>query len=451
MPKIFDITILCKVIDNFGDIGFVYRLSKNLCKINPHYKIRLVVNDLGAFQKIAPEIKLNLAEQNFHGMRIFDSNAERFCRAEFSKNPPFMILECFQCGRPEWLDEILFAEFTAQNHEAKFAEICDKKISENFACDKIAKPAVSLTEFATQTLKSKSEEKLFVQIINIDYLTAEDYAEEFHCLKSATRSAFVKKVNFMPGFTAKTGGLILDEPFIANARKNFSKTTCDKKISQTRGDLSQICENLSQMSQKILIFSYRKNFSPIIRAFSKICDKNLSQIQIFLSQGAGKESFLEVYHKFCDSCEFNLSQIQLNELEFLSQENWDEMLLQMDILFVRGEDSLARACLCGKPFVWNAYPQKTPQDKNYHLVKVRALLERMRAHFSENEFAIIEKFWILYNCDACDISAEINLENACFEFLSQARNLKRGFKAFSQSIFDLGNFSEKLDAFIQNL
>ncbi len=447
MPKNFDITILCKVVDNFGDIGFVYRLAKNLQKINPHYKIRLVVNDLNSFQKIAPKIKLNSAEQNFRKMKIFDSNAEEICKAEFSKNPPRIILECFQCGRPKWLDEILFAP---QSQE----KICDKKIGENFTCDKT------------------NCEKIF-QIINIDYLTAEDYAEEFHCLKSGTRSAFVKKVNFMPGFTAKTGGLILDEIFIANMRMNFEKKSekencakiacdknknianlcensakkiCDKKISQTRGASSP-----SQVSQKILIFSYRKNFSPIIRAFQKICDKDLLQIQIFLSQGIGKESFLESYRKFCDSKKSDLSQIKINELEFLSQENWDEMLLQMDVLFVRGEDSLARACLCGKPFVWNAYPQETAQDKNYHLVKVRALLEKMRPHFAENEFAAIEKFWLLYNVDACDISAEENLENACFEFLSQAANLKRGFEKFSESIFALGNFSEKLDAFIQSL
>lgn len=429
MTKIFDITILCKVVDNFGDIGFVYRLSKNLRKINSHYKIRLVVNDLRAFQKIAPEIKSNLAKQNFRGIKIFDSNAEEICKTEFSKNPPRMILECFQCGRPKWLDEILFAENSVQSQFHSQEKICDKKIGGNFVCDKD---------------KSNGEKKF--QIINIDYLTAEDYAEEFHCLKSATRSMFVKKVNFMPGFTAKTGGLILDEPFIsnfaniANLRENFSKKNC-KKISQSR-DAS---------SQKILIFSYRKNFSPIIRAFSKICDKSLSKIKIFLSQGAGKKSFLEVYRKFCVSREFNLSQIRLDELEFLSQENWDEMLLRMDVLFVRGEDSLARACLCGKPFVWNAYPQKTPQDKNYHLVKVRALLEKMRAHFSENEFAAIEKFWILYNRDACDISGEADLENACFEFLSQAQDLKSGFEKFSRSLFALGNFSEKLDAFIQSL
>lgn len=426
MPKNSDITILCKVVDNFGDIGFVYRLAKNLRKINPHYEIRLVVNNLNSFQKIAPKIKLNSAEQNFCGMKIFDSNAEEICKAEFSKNPPGVILECFQCGRPNWLDEILFAS-QSQN---------------------------KLTH-----LEANGEK--FFQIINIDYLTAEDYAEEFHCLKSATRSAFVKKVNFMPGFTAKTGGLILDEPFIANWRAHFEKKSekekcenvnCDKNIARQDFSFAEFSAPVcAALSQKILIFSYQKNFSPIIRAFQKICDKNLSQIQIFLAQGIGKESFLETYRKFCDSRKFNLSQIGLDELDFLSQENWDEMLLQMDVLFVRGEDSLARACLCGKPFVWNAYPQKTPQDENYHLIKVRALLEKMRPHFSESEFAIIEKFWLLYNVNACDISCEESLENACFEFLSQAQNLKRGFEKFSESLFAIGNFSEKLDSFIQGL
>lgn len=426
MPRNSDITILCKVVDNFGDIGFVYRLAKNLRKINPHYEIRLVVNNLNSFQKIAPKIKLNSAEQNFCGMKIFDSNAEEICKAEFSKNPPGVILECFQCGRPNWLDEILFAS-QSQN---------------------------KLTH-----LEANGEK--FFQIINIDYLTAEDYAEEFHCLKSATRSAFVKKVNFMPGFTAKTGGLILDEPFIANWRAHFEKKSekekcenvnCDKNIARQDFSFAEFSAPVcAALSQKILIFSYQKNFSPIIRAFQKICDKNLSQIQIFLAQGIGKESFLETYRKFCDSRKFNLSQIGLDELDFLSQENWDEMLLQMDVLFVRGEDSLARACLCGKPFVWNAYPQKTPQDENYHLIKVRALLEKMRPHFSESEFAIIEKFWLLYNVNACDISCEESLENACFEFLSQAQNLKRGFEKFSESLFAIGNFSEKLDSFIQGL
>ncbi|MDE6067960.1 MAG: elongation factor P maturation arginine rhamnosyltransferase EarP, partial [Treponemataceae bacterium] len=301
MPKNSDITILCKVVDNFGDIGFVYRLAKNLQKINPRYKIRLVVNDLNSFQKIAPKIKLNSAEQNFCGMKIFDSSAEEICKAEFSKNLPRVILECFQCGRPNWLDEILFAP---QSQE----KICDKKSGENF----LKNESIHI---------GANAEKIF-QIINIDYLTAEDYAEEFHCLKSATRSAFVKKVNFMPGFTAKTGGLILDEFFIANWRAHFEKKcenfACDKNVAMQKSSSAKFSAHArAALSQKILIFSYQKNFSPIIRAFQKICDKNLSQIQIFLAQGIGKENFLETYRKFCDSQKFDLSQIQLNELGFL--------------------------------------------------------------------------------------------------------------------------------------
>ena len=88
---------------------------------------------------------------------VYDWNAAEFCHEAFSADDgAFMpvILECFQCGRPDWMERILF------------------------------------------------EEKLerTVHIIMIDYLTAEKYAEDFHCLQSLTRSAKVQKVNFMPGF-----------------------------------------------------------------------------------------------------------------------------------------------------------------------------------------------------------------------------------------------------------
>ena len=57
MKNPFDITILCKVVDNFGDIGVVYRLAKSILNLsqNPQFaktKIRLIVDDLTAFNKI---------------------------------------------------------------------------------------------------------------------------------------------------------------------------------------------------------------------------------------------------------------------------------------------------------------------------------------------------------------------------------------------------------------
>ena len=40
-----NITILCKVVDNFGDIGFVYRLARALSEEDDSLKLRLIVSD----------------------------------------------------------------------------------------------------------------------------------------------------------------------------------------------------------------------------------------------------------------------------------------------------------------------------------------------------------------------------------------------------------------------
>lgn len=365
-----DLTILCKVVDNFGDIGFVYRLAKNLCKVNPSYQIRIITNDLKTFKMLAPELGNGGAN-----IALFDSNDAVTCRAEFSQRPPRVILECFQCGRPDWLEKILF---------------CDSKIE--------SKPKAA----AANGLQGQ-EARAF--IINIDYLTAEDYAEDFHKLKSGTRSALVKKINFMPGFTAKTGGLILDVPPATD--------------SKTKSGAPQV-----------LMFSYPKDFAPIIRAILRWN----KAAQVNLAQGAGKESFLSAK---------NAGDLKINQMPFLSQEEWDKNLFAQDLLFVRGEDSLSRACLASKPFVWQAYLQ----DDNYQLVKVQALLERMRPHFDAGDFAALENFWHLYNgAPGCqDPSA---MEAACYEFLSRYDKLRPGFEAFARSLFELGNFAEKLDEFV---
>lgn len=373
-----DLTILCKVVDNFGDIGFVYRLAKNLCKVNPSYQIRIITNDIKTFKMLAPELGKGGAN-----IALFDSNDAATCRAEFCQRPPRVILECFQCGRPDWLEEILFDGVT----------------------------------------------RAFV--INIDYLTAEDYAEDFHKLKSGTRSALVKKINFMPGFTAKTGGLIQDVPPATDSKPKSGATGIDDK-TKTAGP-------------QVLMFSYPKDFAPIIRAILRWN----KAAQVNLAQGAGKESFLAANENCLqDSCKSKIAGVLfVRELPFLSQEEWDKNLYAQDILFVRGEDSLSRACLSGKPFVWQAYLQ----DDNYQLVKVRALLARMRPHFAPDDFAALENFWLLYNgaeSSGKPKTAGAAMEEACYGFLERSDKMKAGFEAFARSLFELGNFAEKLDEFV---
>ena len=379
-----DLTILCKVVDNFGDIGFVYRLAKNLCKVNPSYQIRIITNDIKTFKMLAPELGKGCAN-----IALFDSNDAATCRAEFCQRPPRVILECFQCGRPDWLEEILFDDTTngLQDQEAR------------------------------------------AFVINIDYLTAEDYAEDFHKLKSGTRSALVKKINFMPGFTAKTGGLILDVPPATDSKPKSGATGIDDK-TKTAGP-------------QILMFSYPKDFVPIIRAILRWN----KAAQVNLAQGAGKESFLAANENCLQ--DQKAGGLFVRELPFLSQEEWDKNLYAQDILFVRGEDSLSRACLSGKPFVWQAYLQ----DDNYQLVKVRALLARMRPHFAPEDFAALENFWLLYNgaeSSGKPRTAGTAMEEACYGFLERSDKMKAGFEAFARSLFELGNFAERLDEFVSS-
>ena len=115
------ITILCKVVDNYGDIGVAYRLAKRLVKLwqeTPQKEslknsINLIVDDLEAFSRICNKVVPLKNFQNVQGINVYNWNAYDFCYNEFSKNDGeklSVILECFQCGRPDWMEKILFED-----------------------------------------------------------------------------------------------------------------------------------------------------------------------------------------------------------------------------------------------------------------------------------------------------------------------------------------------------
>lgn len=366
------ITVLCKVVDNFGDIGVVWRLccqlSNQIKKENLTSKINLIVDDLASFNKICNSVDSNKSFQIVENINIFNWNDEKLCYDEFSKNDGenlSVILEVFQCGRPLWMEKILF------------------------------------------------EEKLnrTVQIIMIDYLTAEKYAEDFHCLQSLTRSSKVQKVNFMPGFTNKTGGLIIDSEW-----EHF----CDYKNNKT-----------------LLCFTYDRNWDALANA----CKKSNYIEKVLIAPGKGFESLKKsFYSNFIKD-----SNLKIEELSFMNQNEWDKMLKNCGVLFIRGEESMSRACLSGIPFVWHAYPQ----SDEYQLIKVRALLERMSVHFKCEDFKIIEKVWILINSAESEVEQEV-FEKAILDFFDNAEKLVYGFREFALDLRKNGDLCSNLMTFIKN-
>ena len=385
-----EITVLCKVVDNFGDIGVVFRLCRALSELKKNLEIRLVVSNLDSFAKISKGIDSTKTFQEFRRWKVFDWNDNALCKKEFSKNPPEFILECFQCGRPEWLEELLFS------------------------------PQFNLN----------------VQIVNVEYLTAESWADDFHLLKSGTRSAKIKKINFMPGFTKKTGGLILDKNFMCclSEKKfalNLVKQNLDKKI---------LSEDFSD-SFKILIFSYPKNFDFLASAIKEF--SFLKKIIVFVASGAGADSAKISLKKF---------KVDFVCLPFMQQEVWDAFLSLMDFSFVRGEDSFSRCCLFGNPFIWNIYPQ----EEEFHIVKLNAFLQKIK-------IPQIEKFSFLYNrnfkASCCPESLEIleekklpselekinsEMKTEILSLLKNYESLKPEFKKFSNEILKNGNLAENL-------
>ncbi|MBR6216379.1 MAG: elongation factor P maturation arginine rhamnosyltransferase EarP, partial [Spirochaetaceae bacterium] len=88
-----DLTVLCKVVDNYGDIGFVFRLCRSLSEISNNIKLRLVVSNLESFAAMADGINPVLPFQTFRGWQVFDWNNAEICKEAFSGNPPVFLLE----------------------------------------------------------------------------------------------------------------------------------------------------------------------------------------------------------------------------------------------------------------------------------------------------------------------------------------------------------------------
>ena len=358
-----EITILCKVVDNFGDIGVAWRMSRQLRMQNPDCKLNLIVDDMHSFSKIDNRINPELKLQSVNDIQIYNWNDEQLCYEEFSYNDGeklSLILELFQCGRPNWMEKILFE-------------------------DKLERT---------------------VNIIMIDYLTAEQYAEDFHCLKSLTRSAKVQKVNFMPGFTSKTGGLIIDDNW---------------KLLQNR-----------KSDGPVMVFTYERDWTPLTIALKK------SGKKVFVAQGRGLESFVKAWGENPNN--------HLSVLDYLNQQDWDSLMKNSSVLFIRGEESMSRACLSGIPFVWHAYPQ----SDEYQMVKVNALLDRMKIHFTTEDFDIVRKVWLDFNNPEKEVDPVV-MEHNIESFLTNSEKLVPGFRDFALDLRKNHDLCTNLMTFIKKI
>jgi uncharacterized repeat protein (TIGR03837 family) len=336
------IGIICKVIDNYGDAGFSLRLAKALAKLS--HEIILLHNAPMIMQALYPS-------NDFSNLQLIDA---REWSPEYKTNNSLdLILEPFGTSSEQ------------TNHRF----------------DLILKQSFPKTPW-----------------LLIEYLSSEQWIEDFHLNHSIDTKTEHLTTFFYPGFTSKTGGIIHS----------------DLPAHLTHPPISQLSNTL-----KLFVFAYPN--APIIELL-RLCEKEDSILHLGL---AGKWPDLTA----SDHITF---------LPFYPQEQFDDLLAQYNILFVRGEDSFVRAQLAGKPFIWQIYPT----DDGIHAIKLSSFFDRYSAGLTSACASAVWQCWASWNClDHC-----LNFSISWNEFIKHLPELNQHALAWRN---DLLNGPELVDEILK--
>jgi uncharacterized repeat protein (TIGR03837 family) len=194
--------------------------------------------------------------------------------------------------------------------------------------------------------------------INLEYLTAEPWADEMHLMPSPQNND-LNKYFYFPGFTEKTGGLTLGDwdEVTAQAVPASLVPFWDEGLD---GHLSESYSGVRHIS----IFNY--SHAPLEKWLGSLADVakgNGELIDIYVCANQN------ISDQFIQSLED--SSLRFIQLPFIPQEDYDWLLSRCDFNLVRGEDSFVRAQWAGKPFIWDIYPQ----SDRAHEIKLDAFLD----------------------------------------------------------------------------
>ena len=276
-------------------------------------------------------------------------------------------------------------------------------------------------------------------LINLEYLSAEDWIEDFHLQSSPLGRGKLKKVFFMPGFTEKSGGVIADSNYLERIQRVLeNKEFYEKKY----------LSDIEDRENKIIgtLFSYEKNFTPLLEDLKKL-DKDV----VILAMGEKTQDSLRKILKNFSIEDFRNSlkygKIEIRFLNFLNQEEYEELINIVDFNFVRGEDSFIRAVLTGKPYMWHIYCQ----EEYAHMDKIEGFLDKYRRvieNFSDEDFLLnMEKFFKDYNFRK-ENSLELGKESYLYFFENLAK-IEKYNTIFRDFLIQKCNLINKLKDFIE--
>ncbi len=213
--------------------------------------------------------------------------------------------------------------------------------------------------------------------INLEYLSAEGWVDSHHLLPSIHPATGLRKYFFFPGFGNGTGGLIREQGLFA-ARNSYLQ-------QRTTGSL-----NLD-----VFVFGYETAALPALLAAIGTDSANGRRIHCCFAEGNLASKARQFMHE-------SRLEPAIQFAEFVAQKDFDKVLWENDVLFVRGEDSFVRAQWAAKPFIWQIYPQ----DQDAHWVKLDAFLGRYCRALPDGAAAALRRVTRAWNAgDAADFPA----------------------------------------------
>lgn len=310
--------IFCNVIDNYGDIGVCWRLARQLA--NEHdLAVCLWVDDLAGFAKLCPDADAGMVSQHRHGVTV------RLWLEQFPDvQPAALVIEAFSCKLPPNYIEAMAAQ--------------------------VHKPVW----------------------INLEYLSAEDWIESHHKLPSPHPTLPLTRYFFFPGFTPKTGGLLLGCDLLARRDAFRNDAVKQQAFWQAVGMEMPAAEML-----KVSLFAYE---NPALSGLFDAWSAGTRPVLCLVPEGRILPQVAQYFGDVapCVGKVYARGNLQVRVLPFVEQERYDELLWSCDVNFVRGEDSFVRAQWAGRPLVWQIYPQHDA----VHLKKLQAFLNLYSRQFS---------------------------------------------------------------------
>ena len=326
--------IFCIVVDNLGDIGFCWRLARQLA--NEHkLTVRLWVDDLVSFSHIAPKIDISAMQQ-----RVNDVEVCRWQPMLKPVKPADVVIETFACQLPD-----CYITAMAQ----------------------LPQPPVW---------------------INLEHLSAENWVNSYHCLPSPHPRLPLLKHFFFPGFSSGSGGLVMEDKlfhlrdsFDENAQQTFWQQIGVPARQGEEWRISFFCYDTAPLFE--LLTQWRQSSVPIYLLIPQLAHSSMAKsITDFFACPTHNGNTIWLS-----------DQLTVQLIPLLEQTEYDQLLWACDFNFVRGEDSFVRAQWAARPFIWHIYPQ----EDGAHQAKLSAFLDIYTARMTTGLATAVNTFWYNWN------------------------------------------------------